>query len=137
MSRLQLLRKLAKPGTVADLKVGEEVVVPAVGEGKAANDVFIIKVNKPNVAHVQGTITAITVPTADAPGSISIKKADGTVVTLKWDAKTHFDLLGLISVQVGQWAGATYNPETLLAKVVRVRLTPPPTPTVTPSAIRK
>ena len=129
-ARLQQLRKFAKPGTFADLKVGAEVVVPVVPAGTAAKEVFIIKVNKP--ANVQGTITAVT------GNSISIKKADGTVVTLKWDAKTHFNLMGLISVQVGQYAGAAYNPETLLAITIRVSATPPPSPTppVTP-AIRK
>ncbi|MBI4296202.1 MAG: hypothetical protein HY667_03680 [Chloroflexi bacterium] len=126
-NNLGQLRRLAKPATFDDLKVGEHVVVQVMPNENLAKMVFIVK-KAPALERVSGTIKAVT------NDSITITKKDSTDVTLKWDAHTRFVLQGLISVQPGQIATAAFNPETNLAKVVMVKPAPPaPAPSPTPT----
>lgn len=122
-SDLSFLNLFNKQAAFSNIQVGDRVIVRAQVTGNLAKQVLIIKA--PVIQNIKGTISALT------STSITITPASGAAVTLTWDSNTRFDLKGLIIVQVGQNAVATYNHNTLVAQMVNVL---PPTPTPSPTA---
>ena len=114
--------KFGQTAAFTDLVVGDGVVVNVMPNENLAKQVLIVKAS--NLETVKGEITDVN---AD---SFTVTAADDTEVTLQWDANTRVTIKGAISIEVGQYAQAVYNSETLIAKTINVRLEAPPTPTV-------
>jgi hypothetical protein len=101
---LNWVERFHKKAAFSDIKVGDRVIA---------------WVTAPDIQTVKGVISAVS------GHSITISPNKGTPLTLTWDVKTRFDLRGLISVQNGQYAVATYNRITMLAQLVTVTATIP------------
>ncbi len=112
-ARLGLIERFGSKATFGDIEEGDGIIVRSMPNEDLAKDVLIIKT--PVIKTLKGTVTAV-----DAT-SITITPAEGEAVVLTWNADTKFILEGLISVQVGQQAAATYNSETMVAKTVTVK----------------
>ena len=117
------LRQLSQFGgkaTFDDIVIGDKVVVwlaPG-ADGYLAKIVTIVEPT--TYARVAGTIKRLS------GDHIVIESLDdGDEVTLEYDGSTAFVLKGFTSVEVGQFARATYNTETMIANVVRVWPEPP------------
>ena len=129
-SDLSFLNLFNKQAAFSNIQVGDRVIVRAQVTGNLAKQVLIIKA--PVIQNIKGTISALT------STSITITPASGAAVTLVWDANTHFNLKGLIIVQIGQSAVATYNHNTMTAQNVNIQLlapSPTATGTVSPGAL--
>lgn len=96
-----------------DLSVGAKVMVRAVPEeGELlAKVVLIIKLKVPS--RVKGVVSAVS------PGdeTLTITPEDGDAITLTFDDKTHFHLIGVTGVEVGQLANVVYSKD-LVARLV-------------------
>jgi len=133
-ARLAQLRHLCEEASFSDLDIGDKVaalLTPASvdsltgesEEGLTAQVVFIIKPTA--YARVTGTISDID----SLAKTITIEPADGSeAVTLDYDERTIFTLMGITEVEAEQFACAGYNAETMMAKVVRVWPEAPPIP---------
>jgi hypothetical protein len=111
------LERYGKAAQFSDIQVGDKVIVWLNSTDNLAAKVLIIKA--PVIQKVKGTITAVS------DSSITITPANGTAVTLTWDANTRFMLKGFISVQTGQYASAVYNRNTMTAQMVDVQAMAP------------
>ena len=111
------LDRFGKEGQFSDIQVGDRVIAQVKTADNLATQVLIIKA--PAIQRVKGIITAVS------DNSITITPTNGTAVTLSWDGKTRFVLIGLISVQNGQYASAVYNRNTMTAQTVDVQVTAP------------
>jgi hypothetical protein len=114
---LNWVERFHKKAAFSDIKVGDRVIAWVTAPDNLAKQVLIIKI--PIIQTVKGVISAVS------GHSITISPNKGTPLTLTWDVKTRFDLRGLISVQNGQYAVATYNRITMLAQLVTVTATIP------------
>ena len=113
------LGRYGKPAQFSDLEVGDRIIACVKTADNVAKQVLIIKA--PIKQRINGTITEVS------DGSITITPAIGNAVTLHWDADTRFTLKGLISVESGQYASATYNRNGMLALMVDVQASVPAT----------
>lgn len=111
--------RFGKEAQFSDIQVGDRVIARVKTADNLATQVLIIKA--PVIQKVKGTVTAVS------DNSITITPANGTAVTLSWDANTRFVLKGLISVQSGQYASAVYNKNTMKAQTVDIQATAPTT----------
>lgn len=116
------LRPIGAKATFDDIAVDDTVLLRVMPNENLAKLVLIVKASV--IGRVQGMVSAVS------GSSITILRADATTVVLSWDANTRFVLKGLISVQPGQIAIATYNTKTMKAIVVQVN---PPSPPTTPA----
>jgi hypothetical protein len=114
----------AKPNDVA---VGDRIIARLAADSFLAKQVLIIKTPVPLILQVKGMVTVGT-----STGTIAIQPTTGAEVSVKWDANTRVSLKGLIAVQTGQYATATYNRNTLVALTLDVQATAP-TPRATPT----
>jgi hypothetical protein len=119
---LSFLNLFNKQAAFSNIRVGDRVIVRAQVTGNLAKQVLIIEA--PVIQNIKGTISALV------GNSITITPVSGVAVVLTWDANTHFNLKGLIIVQIGQSAVATYNHNTMTAQNVNIQL-PVPSPTAT------
>jgi len=109
---------LGKEAQLSDIQVGDKIIARVKTADNLATEVLIIKA--PAIQKVKGTITAVS-----DNSTIAITPANGTAVTLSWDANTKFVLKGLISVQTGQYATAVYNRNTMVIITADVQATAP------------
>jgi hypothetical protein len=106
----------------SDIQVGDTVIARTTTDStNLAKEIVLVKA--PVIQQVKGTITAVSA------ASITVTPSSGTAVTLTLDAKTRITLVGLILVQNGQYAVATYNHSTMVAQLIEVQAT---APTITP-----
>jgi hypothetical protein len=105
----------------SDIQVGDRIIAWVKTADNVATKVLIIKA--PGIQTVRGTIRGTI--TAISDNSTTITPSSGNSVTLSWDGNTRFVLKGFISVQVGQYASAVYNKNTMTAQTVDVQATAP------------
>ena len=102
----------------SDIKVGDKVIAGISNADNSARQVLIIKA--PVIVSVKGTISAVSA------NSTTITPANfGTPVTVSIKDNTRITLKGLLSVQVGQYAVAVYNKNTLIAQTINIQATAP------------
>ncbi len=110
------IAKLGKAATIADLAVGDNVVVRLFAGSTIAQQVLIVKPVQPKEMTVTGNITSLST----TPGALTVTQTGtNTVFNLTWDANTRFVLKGVISLGVGQKVNVVYNPTTKVAIAVR------------------
>ena len=116
-SRLEALKRIRPFGEEAsyeDLSVGAKVVVRA-GESELLAKVVLILEPKTQ-SHVKGVVSAIS----PQDMTLAILPDDGSAeIDLTFTDKTHFHLIGVTAVEVGQPVRVIYN-EDLVARVVIV-----------------
>ena len=102
----------------SDIKVGDKVIAGISNADNSARQVLIIKA--PVIVSVKGTISAVSAnSTTITPSNV------GTPVTVSITDNTRITLKGLLSVQVGQYAVAVYNKNTLIAQTINIQATAP------------
>jgi hypothetical protein len=106
-----------KEARFSDIQIGDRIIAWVKNADNLATKVLIIKA--PAIQKVKGTITAVS------DNSTTITPSNGTAVTLGWDANTRFILKGFISVQVGQYANAVYDKNTMISRTVDVQAAAP------------
>jgi hypothetical protein len=119
------LERFGAKAKLGDMAAGDRIIARLAADSFLAKQVLIIKTPVPLILQIKGTVTVGT-------GSIAIQPATGTAVTVKWDANTRVSLKGLIAVQTGQYATASYNRNTMVALTLDV-LPTAPTPKATPT----
>jgi hypothetical protein len=118
------LERFGAQAQLSDVAVGDRIIARLAASSFLAQQVLIIKTPAPLILQGKGIVTAI------GADSFTIQPTTGAAVSLKWDANTRFALKGLIALQVGQYATASYNRNTLVALTVDVQA---PTPRVIPT----
>lgn len=102
-----------KNATIADIKVGDAVVVHALVDAQGVMTARMINLvpGKPMHFHYVGEVTAYTAPTADAPGTITIKDKNGVSTTFVVTMGTKFIPPELAaSLGVGVWVTIVSGP---------------------------
>lgn len=121
-AKLKWLRHFGEGASFDDITVGDKVAVWLAPETGSYLAKVVTIIEPVSYGRVSGTITGIS------DDSITIEPVNGDAVTLEYNENTIFILKGIIEVEAEQFAGAGYNTETMVAKVVRVWPEAPPIP---------